>query len=418
MNCMAGWQRWIARQTKQVIMVSMCKNPIMQTDRVLLLTLVSGSCMGWAAFAQGWNQTTAPNANWVGITSSADGSNLVATAAGSGIWTSQDSGLTWVSNNVPPGISWSAIASSADGNKKIAVTRCSGGNVGVWTSTGLAWSSTNLPCDPFSIGPCAVASSANGEKLVVVTSSGSGAASVWTSPDGGLDWVSNNIPGAFHTYLSAASSADARVLAVGSYVGLIYVSTNSGLSWNTNDAPSGIWQAIACSADGARLVATMDNGGIYSSTNSGTTWATNNAPRDLWQSIASSGDGTKLIAGSYHVYTSTNSGFTWVSNNVSSASRIFAASSADGNRLVYAAPSGGIYASATTPTPLLNSASSSNALLLSWGVPSTTFTLQQSSDLIHWTDVTNRPALNLNTLRDTITVPLSGANGFYWLKAP
>ncbi len=392
-------------------------NPGMQIRRVALLALASGLCLGSPAFAQGWNQTTAMNASWVGVAMSADGTKLVAAAVGSGIWTSQDAGQTWVTNNVPPGIVWSAVASSADGNKLVAVTRCSGGNASVWTYSGLSWTSTNLPCDPSSEGPCAVASSGDGEKLVVVTSSGGGTAGVWTSSDGGLDWVSNNIPGAFHTYLSAASSADGRVLAVGSYVGLIYYSTNSGLSWHTNNAPSGIWQALASSADGSRLVAAMYNGVIYASTNSGQTWATNNVPKDSWQSVASSADGTKLIAGSYHVYTSTNSGTTWVSNNMSSVLRSFA-SSTDGNRLAFTVPSGGIYTNATAPTPLLKFTPSNGGLLLSWLVPSETFTLQQSSNLMSWTDTTNQPALNPSNLEDTLTLPLSGANGFYRLKTP
>ncbi len=389
----------------------------MQINRALLLALVSAFCMESNGFAQGWNPTTAPIANWVGIAFSADGSKLAAAADNSGILTSQDSGQTWVTNNLTAGIAWSGIASSADGNKLVAVTRAGGGNLGVWTATGLTWTSTNLTCEPSSDGPSAVASSADGEKLVVVTSGGGGGAAVWTSPDGGLDWVSNNIPGAFHEYLSAASSADGRVLTVGSYVGPIYLSTNSGLSWNTNNAPSGIWQSISCSADGGRLVAANENGSIYASTNSGRNWATNQVPADQWVSVASSADGTKLIAGSFHIYTSTNSGSAWVSNHVSSPSRNLVAMSADGNRLAYAVPSGEIFISFTTPTPWLSSTSSNSDLLLSWLVPSMTFALQQSSDLISWSDVTNRPALNLTNLQDTVTLPLPAANSFYRLKS-
>jgi hypothetical protein len=63
------------------------------------------------------------------VVSSADGSKLM--AYGWGIFTSSDSGQTWVSNNVPPEIFWYSAASSADGNKLVAVEY---GGTGIWIS--------------------------------------------------------------------------------------------------------------------------------------------------------------------------------------------------------------------------------------------------------------------------------------------
>jgi hypothetical protein len=46
-----------------------------------------------------------------------------------GIYSSIDSGMTWISNNAPT-IGWEAVASSADGSKSIAVRY----NGGIWIS--------------------------------------------------------------------------------------------------------------------------------------------------------------------------------------------------------------------------------------------------------------------------------------------
>src|SRR5262249_17833926 len=50
------------------------------------------------------------------------------------------------------------------------------------------------------------------------------------------------------------------------------------------------WQAIASSADGSKLVATVYGGQIYTSTDSGLTWTPRDSSRE-WYSVASSADG-------------------------------------------------------------------------------------------------------------------------------
>jgi len=103
-------------------------------------------------------------------------------------------------------------------------------------------------------------------------------------------------------------------------------------TWISNNVPTRPWSSIACSADGASLVATVYGGGIYSSTNFGATWTTNGAPRKNWVSVASSADGSKLIAGvgSGAIYTSKDAGGSWhLSQNISDA-WVHVASSANG----------------------------------------------------------------------------------------
>jgi len=292
------------------------------------------------------------------------------------IYTSTDSGITWFSNNIVA--DWSSVASSADGDKLLAVS--------------------------FNDG--------NG---------GNGA--VWTSTNAGGSWISNNIPyfppANFRSFQSAASSADGTILVVGTYGNLIYSSTNSGLNWKSNNVPSATWQSVASSADGTKLVATVYLGAIYTSTNSGATWKTNNAPKNSWRSVASSADGYKLVAVGFNIYTSTNSGATWVSNNVPGTWRYSVSSSADGNLLATVnTTGGGIYTSYATPTPQLELTTTINNLAFSWLVPSTNFVLQQSSDLISWSTVTDSPTLNLTNLQNQVSLTPSNEFDFFRLSTP
>ena len=117
-------------------------------------------------------------------------------------------------------------------------------------------------------------------------------------------------------------------------------------TWTQTSAPITNWTAIACSADGGRLIAAA-NGGvgpgytilpgpIYISTNSGTTWTqATNVPAATWCSVASSADGTKLLAAVSRggIYRSVDSGLTWTQTSAPSNNWVSVTSSADGNKL-------------------------------------------------------------------------------------
>ncbi len=65
-----------------------------------------------------WNTNTVHNV-WLSTAASADGQRLV-TVGYSFIYTSADSGQTWVSNSAPKLSEWSAVAGSADGHAVVA----------------------------------------------------------------------------------------------------------------------------------------------------------------------------------------------------------------------------------------------------------------------------------------------------------
>jgi hypothetical protein len=205
--------------------------------------------------------------------------------------------------------------------------------------------------------------------------------------------------------------------------GGVYISTNSGQTWvQVTNLPNDDWDAIALSADGTKMAAAPQNDSIYISTNTGATWSPTETPSELWESVAMSADGTKVIAGPAAViYTSVDSGITWTTNNVPFVNWVSVASSADGNELEAVDSSVvGIWISQKTPAPCLNITPTNNNLTLSWVIPSTNFALQQSSDLSTgtWTNTTNTPILNLTTLQNEMTLPLTNNSGFYRLATP
>jgi hypothetical protein len=318
------------------------------------------------AFAQNWNwtRTAAPFRQWSSVATSADGTKLVAAglvvAGGWGIYTSPDSGATWISNNVL-GLQWSSVASSADGTKLVAAADTffanSGGEIYTSADSGATWISNSVP----NLDWRSVATSADGTKLVAVADNWG----LFTSADSGATWISNSVPLILQT---VASSADGTRLAAA--LGEIFTSTNSGATWTLSGAPFlPYWRSIASSADGTKLVAAASNvnpplsagtGWVYTSTDSGATWISNSLPSMYWNSVASSADGTKLVAVADDnlspvgfpggVFTSTNSGATWISN---SAPWFFwtVASSADGSKL-FAAVENGIYICISPSTPI------------------------------------------------------------------
>jgi hypothetical protein len=239
-----------------------------------------------------------------------------------------------------------------------------------------------------------VALSADGTKLAAVAD---GSTNIYTSPDFGTTWITNNVPagppqGIQRNWSSIASSADGSKLiaAVGGngFSGFIFISTNSGAAWavTATNIVDGLaahpWIGVASSADGSRLAAVSDAPGplgLITSTNSGATWTTNAVPYLDWNAVALSADGAELVA------------------------------------TVGYPSTGPIYVSQTTPSPVMNLSASDNDTVISWIIPSLDFTLQQSPDLLGWTDVTNQPVLNLTNLQNQVTLPPTDGNSFFRL---
>jgi photosystem II stability/assembly factor-like uncharacterized protein len=299
--------------------------------------------------------------------SSADGIKLAATSD-KYIYTSIDSGNTWVKREILGSHNWISIASSFDGTKLAAVdNRTNRTNVMhdkgyIYSSidSGETWTKqTNAGSRNWKF----IASSSNGTKLVAVVEPGY----IYTSTDSGFTWVERTTPGSFF-WSSVASSSDGTKLVALTYEGYIYTSTNSGNNW-TQQANSGVdsinWELIASSSDGTKLVATGagDENYIYTSNDSGATWIMRISSGDyVFTSISSSTDGTKLIAVSDHLYISSDSGLTWIIQNESiNLSLISLSMSSFGTKLIAMGYPGKVYV--YTHSPISPSLTTSPAVI-------------------------------------------------------
>ena len=263
-------------------------------------TVYLGSTKGWAKLdcsgivssgfvgigtntipAAAWT-SRATSKNWRHITSSSDGTKLVAVVDGGNIWTSPDSGLSWIERPFTPSY-WSGITSSSDGTKLAAVV--DGGYIWRSTDSGVSWGSTAT-----SQNWSGITSSFDGTKLAAVVDGGF----IWRSTDSGVSWVSTATS---QGWSAITSSFDGTKLAAVVDGGYIWRSTDSGVSW-TNTAEIRQWMAITSSADGTKLAATVKNEVLWTSTDSGVSWIRDYTIINThnWYGITSNYNGTKLAA--------------------------------------------------------------------------------------------------------------------------
>jgi alpha-tubulin suppressor-like RCC1 family protein len=119
---------------------------------------------------------------------------------------------------------------------------------------------------------------------------------------------------------------------------------DSGVTWTARES-SRYWTDVATSADGTKLVASVEGGQLHTSTDSGVTWTPRESSRD-WAAVASSNDGTELVATVYDgkIYVSFDSGVTWTPHE-NDRSWYVVASSGDGTRLLAFVDGGQLYTS-------------------------------------------------------------------------
>ncbi len=313
-------------------------------------TILAGNLSG--SIGASWTARDSVRA-WSAIASSADGTKLAATVSSGLIFTSTNSGVTWSNQPLSGSRNWSSIASSADGTRLVATV---GGQAtaltgNIWTSvdSGATWTMRDSVRQWVS-----VASSSDGARLVASAfgTGGSGSPGIYHSVNGGTNWV---LPasGAGSFTFAVASSADGIKLAATVNTANIVTSTNSGTNWFAQDIARN-WTALTSSADGTRLVAAVNSSPLFLSTDSGVTWLVANVSASLpWTSLASSADGSRLVAvaNSGQVFVSIDSGATWAQRTgLPALAWSGVACSADGSKIVLVANTGQIYTSSQGST--------------------------------------------------------------------
>ena len=272
------------------------------------------------------------------VASSSDGLKLFAVGQNT-LYISTDSGTTWIgttSIQSPPWDSIVSITSSSDGSKLVAVSSYEG--IYVSTNGGSSWTQSYYSSSLGVDGPQPITSSSDGAVIAVC-----GGFGVRLSVNGGSSWKTTSLPEVGLLCLSITSSSDGSRLLLGgsaSGLGVIYSSTDGGALWNktfkANDSLT-----IAASSDGMKLVV-AGYGAMYTSSDGGATW--NQTLQEctffITTPLTSSSDGSKLavwandkITGQPGIYTSTDSGATWTRTSFSAQYVNAMISSSDGSML-------------------------------------------------------------------------------------
>ena len=254
---------------------------------------------------------------WSSVAMSSDGTRIIAAAYGGRVYTSADSGATWVERQPAGNIDtrWSSVAMSSDGSKMMASVYFGG----LYTSAdyGATWIKRQKMGVVGDNSWISLAMSSDGKSMLAAYEG-----LIVKSSNSGADWVQMNpSPRTAKSWYSVALSSNGMTLAAVSQDG-VYTSQNYGITWtlvkktNTAESPNAGWNRLAMSSDGTKIIVVGWPGRLYISYDSGVTWiekqpAGNN--NMFWQSVSMSSDGTSMVAGVWpgRLYNSTDSGRTW-----------------------------------------------------------------------------------------------------------
>lgn len=222
-------------------------------------------------FGYSWSlRGTLPDFLWH-IVGSADGVRLVGANWGGNIFTSNDSGATWVDRGNSE--AWWHFSSSSSGQLIAGVTEKIGFKIS--RDYGLSWTSP-LPAPPFGTYVQS-AISPDGQKILV-----SGPGMLKYSSDGGFTWVDRIVD---KNWSAVAMSADGSHLYatenkdVGMSTGRIYSSNDYGLTWKGSSI-SNSWWGIKTTPNGKTVVAFASDkvDTAFISNDYGKTWQRSTSP--------------------------------------------------------------------------------------------------------------------------------------------
>jgi hypothetical protein len=299
---------------------------------------------------------------WTAAAISGDGNVIIGLIYNSDHWISRDGGDRWLKGG-NAGSEWREVAVSSDGKKMMAIVEGEGPIIAssdlgaTWAATGPSrrWEDISLSADGSRL-----AATAYGNNCPKRNDDGSYGSyddprEILTSANSGSGWTSRSKS---KTWSLVRYSSDGKVLAAahsvtdimanghirGNRASQIFISQDYGATWAPHETARH-WTALAVSSDGSRMAAVGKDTQIYVSADSGQTWTPHENARE-WVAIASSADGAKLVAAaiSGRIYTSADYGATWTARLTDQHWR-GVASSADGTKLLAADKGGSLYTS-------------------------------------------------------------------------
>lgn len=267
--------------------------------------------------------------SWRQLAASGDGAQLLAASNQGYLYTSSDSGSTWIERRGAGQREWSGMASSADGSKLVVGDGAeSGGYLYTSTDIGETWTERQGAGRGAS---WKLASSADGTKLVAAPFSDRDGTNgfggfLYTSADGGESWQKRDNAGEGHWRAVVISSDGLRLAAFREATGVsnvasLITSVDGGQTWVERSPPDGsTWKqftSLAASSDGEKLVAAIGPsdapGFIVTSSDGGETWTRRDTAGERnWDEFVSSADGQILYAReSGNIYRSDDAGASW-----------------------------------------------------------------------------------------------------------
>ena len=177
----------------------------------------------WTRNSGTWNDRTAAGTHsWSGASASTNGTSLaiVDQQLSGYVYTSSDSGATWVTHNQATGSQkWNATSMSGDGTR-IALVGVVADAIYVSSDSAATWTSRT---GAGSHAWAAISMSTDGSKIVAADSS---AGYIWLSSDYGATWSSRTGTG-LQNWLSVAISGSGNVILGGTNAGYVWVGSGT-----------------------------------------------------------------------------------------------------------------------------------------------------------------------------------------------
>jgi hypothetical protein len=302
------------------------------------------------------------NRRWTAAAISGNGNVVIGLIYNSDHWISRDGGNRW-SKGGNDGPEWREVAVSSDGKKVMAIVEgeapiIASSDLGAtWAEAGpkRRWEDISLSADGSRLAATAYVINCPKRNDDGSYGSHDDPGEILTSANSGSGWTSRSKS---KPWSLVSSSSDGKVLAAahsvmlrmanghirGNRTSQIFISNDYGATWTPHETAR-YWTAFAVSSDGSRMAAVGKDTQIYVSADSGETWTPHENAQE-WVAIASSADGAKLVAAaiSGRIYTSADYGETWTARLTDQHWR-GVASSADGTRLLAADKGGWLYTS-------------------------------------------------------------------------
>ena len=224
---------------------------------------------------------------WTAVTSDGSGKYLAAVGSNVNIYTSQDSGGSWIEQPLSGARDWWDVSSSRIGDRVVAVVH-NGGYIYTSDDFGVSWME-RTQCGKNSWQ--AVAMDATGLYIAAVANHGY----IYTSSDYGKSWLPR---AEAKNWRGVSLDGTGRYAVAVVLDGGVWGSKDYGATWSYySGSYIGHYMDVCSDGSGVFLAAVTNEGYIYTSADRGESWSEQrSAGKRLWWSVTSGSTGEQLAA--------------------------------------------------------------------------------------------------------------------------